>query len=252
MDPKSFPLMNDERWLAFDVDGTLTESRKVICPDFKEWFMETVPMDRVVLVTGSDKEKTVEQVGLDFWSSCAKALQCCGNEMYKYGKRVTGSHWEPSEPLLQILNKELESSGYTERFGQHIEKRIGMLNFSVVGRGAVGDQRDRYAKYDRLTNERAAIAKRVSDATGLSAVCGGDTGIDIFPKGRDKSQALNWLYKNVSFFGDRCEEGGNDYALAKALQDENSDSTMDRYHEIYHVESPDHTFELLKALMERF
>ena len=50
---------------------------------------------------------------------------------------------------------------------------------------------------------------------------GGQTGIDIGPWGSDKSQILIDFSKDdeLHFFGDRMEEGGNDYSLAKALQE---------------------------------
>ena len=37
----------------------------------------------------------------------------------------------------------------------------------------------------------------------------------IYPKGKDKSQALNHMIGETIFFGDKCEGGGNDYSIAK-------------------------------------
>ena len=52
----------------FDVDGTLTNPREPINPEFSRYFGEWVVKsqergDRVFLVTGSDKQKTGEQGG---------------------------------------------------------------------------------------------------------------------------------------------------------------------------------------------
>ena len=54
----------------------------------------------------------------------------------------------------------------------------------------------------------------------LSVALGGQTGIDIGPKGSDKSQILRDFNDDdeIHFFGDRIEEGGNDYSLAKAVE----------------------------------
>ena len=248
-----FSLMREERWLVFDVDGTLTPTREPMVPGFKSWFMENIPMERVCLITGSDKEKTIAQVGEDFWSQCKYAMQCGGNDTYSRGKHVTHSRWTPSESLLGILNSELSNTKYDELCGNHIEVRTGMENFSIVGRDAVGDQRSRYVDFDLETRDRSSIAKKIREATGLEAVCGGDTGIDIFPKGRDKSQALNLLYKNISFFGDRCDAGGNDYALARALWTQNHKpvSRMVRHHEVYPVSGPYETETELRKLIAR-
>ena len=48
----------------FDVDGTLTEPRATIDPDFRKCFIDYVKLEqsnnnRVYLLTGSDKDKTI-------------------------------------------------------------------------------------------------------------------------------------------------------------------------------------------------
>ena len=45
----------------FDVDGTLTPSRQEIDMDFAVFFTEFCAENDVYLVTGSDREKTIEQ-----------------------------------------------------------------------------------------------------------------------------------------------------------------------------------------------
>ena len=47
----------------FDVDGTLTPSRREIEPDFKNFFSNFCEHNNVYLVTGSDFPKTHEQLG---------------------------------------------------------------------------------------------------------------------------------------------------------------------------------------------
>ncbi len=47
----------------FDVDGTLTPSRKQIHPGFSAEFLIFCCKFDTYLVTGSDKDKTIEQVG---------------------------------------------------------------------------------------------------------------------------------------------------------------------------------------------
>ena len=50
---------------VFDVDGTLTHARKEMTPEFKTWFLNWMKNKNVYLVTGSDRPKTIEQVGED-------------------------------------------------------------------------------------------------------------------------------------------------------------------------------------------
>ena len=63
-------LKSTDTYLAFDVDGTLTPSRGELSDELKSLFVNNIAMDRVALITGSDREKTIEQVGLEFWESC--------------------------------------------------------------------------------------------------------------------------------------------------------------------------------------
>ena len=236
-----------DQWFVFDVDGTLTESRKKICPSFKDWFLTNMPMTRVALVTGSDREKTVEQLGEDFWEKCAFSLQCGGNEVYQFGSLVRSEVWRPHEDLTSALNRELSESKYDtrKRFGNHIELRAGMLNFSIVGRNAVGQQRVDYSAYDKKTNERQEIAQRIRDSfLGIDAFCGGDTGIDIFPVGRDKSQTMSLLGPNLMFFGDRCDEMGNDFPLAQAIE-----ANKNGHNGVFRVSGPPSVYHYLESLV---
>ena len=55
----------------FDVDGTLTPSRGRIDKDFEKFFLDFTKKHNVYLVTGSDYEKTEEQLGEEI---CNKLL----------------------------------------------------------------------------------------------------------------------------------------------------------------------------------
>ena len=57
--------MGDLKKFIFDVDGTLTPSRGKIDPDFLQFMLYFAGINDVYLVTGSDRDKTLEQVGLD-------------------------------------------------------------------------------------------------------------------------------------------------------------------------------------------
>ena len=46
----------------FDIDGTLTPSRLPINKNFEIFFINWMKEKNVYLVTGSDKEKTIEQI----------------------------------------------------------------------------------------------------------------------------------------------------------------------------------------------
>lgn len=201
---------------CFDVDGTLTPSRSIIDEEFRVEFLNFAANNNVCLVTGSDYPKTLEQVGPAILDACKLVFNCCGNEVRTKGHIRYQSSWKPGGMLIVFLENLLSKSGFSVRSGNHIENRVGMVNFSVVGRNATKEQREMYIAWDKLVNEREDFAARIRQSfPELDCAIAGETGLDIYPKGKDKSQVRNWIDGELIFFGDRCEEGGNDFPLAK-------------------------------------
>ena len=205
----------------FDVDGTLTPSRKQIdSAFFAEFHIFCCKFD-VYLVTGSDRDKTVEQVGLDIYNRCKRVFNCSGADIYDGNNSVYRSDWKPSDELISFLNDELDHSTFPIRTGNHIEHRPGGINFSILGRGKDNMKgRDEYVKWDRNTAERITIADRIKNQfPNLNVQIGGQTGLDISDS--DKSQIIKYFSfdDEIHFFGDMMEEGQNDYPLAKAVQE---------------------------------
>lgn len=213
---------------VFDVDGTLTPSRSKIDPYFEQFFIKFCERNAVYLVTGSDLPKTQEQLGVDVFRSVRGIFACSGNQYIKAAYLVQSiniapafeyvyqNDFELTEDEEAALEEELKRSGFSVRTGNHIEKRIGMVNFSIVGRNANRDERQQYIVWDNATNERAEICKRLNRMfTRLECVIGGETGIDISQVGHNKSQVRKHIEGPITFFGDRCEYGGNDYPLAR-------------------------------------
>jgi phosphomannomutase len=204
----------------FDVDGTLTPSRQSMDPEFKEFFKAFVQSNKVWLVTGSDYAKTVEQLGADITERVVTCYNCSGNDVWHRGMRVNSKPFEAPKELYDLMLGWLHISSFPLRTGNHIEKRVGTINFSIVGRNCTLEERKMYIKHDRDNRERESIAYQInSEFPNITAVVGGETGIDIFRKGGDKSQILKDFddVKNIIFFGDRTERDGNDYPLAKHL-----------------------------------
>ena len=65
------------------------------------------------------------------------------------------SDFNLSKKLRDILNTQLHRSSWPYKFGNHIEERIGLINFSIIG-------------------------------TELEATVGGQISIDIYPKENNK------------------------------------------------------------------
>ena len=226
----------------FDVDGTLTPSRGRIDKEFEEWFLDFCMWHDVYLVTGSDNPKTIEQVGESIGNACKRLYNCSGSDVYEQGKNTYTSDWKLPQETRIWLEEQLEQSEFVLRTGLHIEERPGMVNFSMVGRNATIGERKLYVEYEEGFKEREAIAKEFEKRfPKLQAVVGGETGIDIFPRGNDKSQILRDFDPDdeIHFFGDRMDPAGNDYPLKKIILDNDLGIC-------YNVKDYEHTWELLK------
>ncbi len=204
----------------FDVDGTLTDSRQQIDLSFEAFMIKFCCKNDVYLVTGSDREKTVEQVGLDVYYRAKRVYNCSGADVYEKDVNVYKSNWTISDEVKKFLQDELDYSQFPIRCGNHIEERPGGINFSILGRGEGVNLADReeYVKWDRNTGERVLIADRLKNQfPNLNVQIGGQTGLDI--SDNDKSQILRdfSLDDDIHFFGDMMQEGQNDYPLAKAV-----------------------------------
>ena len=203
------------------MDGTLTPSRKKIEHEFWAPFLIFCRHNDVYLVTGSDRQKTLEQLGLDICYTAKRVYNCSCSDVYEKDKNVYRDDWELPKEVENFLMDELAYSCFPIRNGLHIERRPGGVNFSILGRGKdpfIG--RAEYMKWDKERLEREDIAGRLRNAfPDLSVALGGQTGLDIGPLGSDKSQILRDFSKDdeLYFFGDRVEKGGNDHTLAMAI-----------------------------------
>ena len=206
----------------FDVDGTLTPSREQINPEFLLFMMFFAAKHDVYLVTGSDRDKTLEQIGVDLYNAVKRVYNCSGADVYEQDKNVYRSEWTLPWDVERFLYDELDYSVFPYRNGNHIERRPGGVNFSILGRHEdTSLRRKEYIKWDKERLERQDIADRIRTSfPELTVALGGQTGVDIGPKGSDKSQILRdfRLGEEVVFFGDRMEEGGNDYSLGEAVK----------------------------------
>ena len=215
----------------FDVDGTLTPSRLKMDKKFKKFFKEWALKNTFYLVTGSDLPKLQEQMdGLEIYSK--GIFTCCGNQHWNLDTGnintsidlVYENKFELPKHLNMFLDVILKQSPYPHRYGNHIEDRGSMVNFSIVGRDCTQEQREHFFEWDNEKQERVKIANIIkTKAKGIDAVIGGQISIDIYPEGNDKSQILKHIdYDECNFIGDRTKEGGNDYPLAKLMKETNN------------------------------
>jgi len=229
----------------FDIDGTLTPSRLRIDPEFETFFLEWMKGKDVYLVTGSDKDKTIEQVGEKIWTNAKRAYQSCGNAVYENGKLIEKKDFIPPTDLINMLHDYLRASDWQHHHGNHIEERIGLLNYSTVGRNCDQSSRNAYYDWDRISGERLMLCKMIENEwPELEASVGGQISIDIYPKGQNKAQVLGDILGPITFFGDKCQPGGNDFPIVDRLKQLNESTNLSCT--IHEVKDYKDTWEVLK------
>jgi phosphomannomutase len=245
-----------DRIFIFDVDGTLTPSRLPMTKEFQKFFKQWIKKNKFYLVTGSDLPKLQEQ--MCFFDIEAEGIfTCCGNQFWlpnpsvpiQSADLIYDNKFKVPRKLNKLLGTILSNSRYPHRYGNHIEDRGSMVNFSIVGRDCTQEQREEYFEWDKENGERKIIANAVKEKfPDLDAVIGGQISIDIYPKGNDKSQVLNVIEQErlvppseYIFIGDGIENYGNDYPLAELM-----DNT--EICDWYHTKGWEHTKEILESL----
>jgi len=228
----------------FDVDGTLTEPRQPMDFKFADWFKSWVSKHDVYLISGSDLPKIQEQIPLRILNKCKGIFSCMGNELWQQDRNknlclVHRNELEVPEEAEAFLESKIDASNFKYRKPPHFEYRTGMLNFSVVGRGASSALRQYYREWDEMNLERTKIAKEFNKLFnykyGIEALAGGEISLDIQAIGKDKGQAIDHLnYDHYVFFGDKCSPSGNDFSLYKKVQEK------------WHVQDYKQTFSILK------
>ena len=235
----------------FDVDGTLTPSRLRMTEEFAKFFDKWSSKNKYYLVTGSDLDKTKEQLPIAYVDRAEAIFTCCGNQMWRDDESIYDNKFKVPRKLNKLLGTILSNSQYSHRYGNHIEDRGSMVNFSTVGRDCTQEQREEYYKWDLEKGERQIIANAIKEKfPDLDAVIGGQISIDIYPKGNDKSQVFDVIEQErlvqpdeYIFIGDGIENGGNDYPLAELMDNlEGCDW--------YHTKSWKQTKEILENLSD--
>lgn len=209
----------------FDMDGTLTPARQPMMPDFAFRFLPWLKAHMAYLAAGSNYEKVTEQLPPDAVSSFSGIYSSMGNVFHKKGEEIYRNEIKLNKEMLQYLERCRRNTTYTGNlFGNYLELRPGMLNFSVLGRNCPFSERSKYNEWDNEHHEREKIAEEMNEKfPEYETSLGGKISLDIVTKGCGKEQIAARIREahpndKLIFFGDRTEKGGNDYALAEALR----------------------------------
>jgi phosphomannomutase len=106
---------------------------------------------------------------------------------------------------------------FNKKFNEFL---IGMMNIAPCGRQCTSEERKIFHDFDEIHKIRVNMIKALKEEfqdVELSYGIGGQISFDVYPVGWDKTFCLSRLPKNkfkeIHFFGDQTEPGGNDYEI---------------------------------------
>ena len=219
--------------ILFDVDKTLSESRCKMTMDMRNLLVVLKNKGYTIgIVGGSDFEKQKEQLGEDIRDFFEYTFSENGLVAYHWNQPIL-YHSSIEYPQLTIqkflgdvfltefIDYVLEALSKIKlpfKRGVFIEMRNGMINICPCGRSVTSEERKMFEVFDHEHHIRKTLVNILALKFGktLKFSIGGTISIDAFPHGWDKTFCLQFvqhLYKDIHFFGDQTQQGGNDYEI---------------------------------------
>ncbi|ELA41920.1 HAD hydrolase, family IIB [Vittaforma corneae ATCC 50505] len=207
----------------FDVDGTLSPSRRTAPSKSIHMLNELRKRVYVAFVGGSDLSKQEEQIGPELLDIFDYGFPENGTLFYKGRERVSAASIitflgeDNYKILINKVLRILSESDCPIKRGTFVELRQALINVSPIGRTCTQEERDKFNEFDKKSNLRKNICEQLKDTCdkmNMQTSIGGQISIDIFPKGWDKTYCLQHIKQDkIFFFGDMTMEGGNDYEI---------------------------------------
>lgn len=219
------------RLMAFDLDGTLAESKQPVSAEMGEILSELLTYMPVAIMSGAGFQQFERQLlpafpgGTHFERLFLFPTNAAACYVYKNEKWVP--HYDHSfnsferGRILQALKEALEETGFGDdhdrpkEWGERIEDRGTQITFSALGQKAPVEAK---VEWDPTREKRMplykSLARRLPDfSIGLNAT----TSIDITHKGINKAYGIRQLVKltdisvvEMLYVGDALADGGND------------------------------------------
>lgn len=222
--------MDTPSLVAFDLDDTLAPSKGTISPRIADLLTALLARVDVAIISGGNEVQFRTQVISQLAESDALTrlhlLPTCGTRYLRHdgaGFSPIYSHdlsVEEKTSALTALREEAEQLGFwePEPWGDILEDRGSQITFSALGQQAPREAKHLWdATGAKRTALRLAVAARLP---GLEVRSGGSTSIDITRAGIDKAYGMRQLADHTGialtamlFYGDRLDEGGNDYPV---------------------------------------
>jgi phosphomannomutase len=219
--------------IAFDLDDTLAVTKSPLSDLMCERLVELLEKYEVCVISGGNFEQfkiqLIDRLKADTAIySRLHIMPTCGTRYYRFNEK--SGEWnkvyaedltvEQKRRVIAVLEEGARHFGYWEEnpAGEIIEDRESQITYSALGQKALPE--DKY-KWDpdgtKKHHLRDYAAERLPD---LEPRVGGTTSVDVTLPGVDKAYGMQKLMEhlklekeNILFFGDKLEEGGNDYPV---------------------------------------
>lgn len=214
--------------IAFDLDGTLAESKQPLQAPMQEAIADLLAVAHVAVISGGDWPQFDKQVAsrLPARADLSRLwlMPTTGTKLYTHRNGA----WAPvyaelfddaqKQAILAAFDASLEATGFVPEqiWGERIEDRGSQITFSALGQQAPIHAKEQWdPDFARRKVIQADLRTRLP---GLSINMGGATSIDITREGVDKGYGLQKLrdasgiaLDAMLFIGDAIFPGGNDY-----------------------------------------
>ena len=220
------------RLVAFDLDDTLAPSKGPIDARIGALLLALTERVDVAIISGGNETQFRDQVLSQLGEAPAAALArlhllpTCGTRYLRHDgddfRALYALELSAAErhAAFAALREEAERLGLweAEPWGDILEDRGSQVTFSALGQRA---PREAKHAWDPSGAKRAALREAVAARLpGLEVRSGGSTSIDITQAGIDKAFGMRELssrtgipLEDMLFYGDRLDEGGNDYPV---------------------------------------
>jgi hypothetical protein len=180
----------------FDINASICPSNQPIDASFKYVFENWQGKNKTCLVTNNTYDNILPRIGRRIIDQSVATFTCGGNMVRMAGKDAIVDTWRASPDIISYLESILKTSEFKIRSGPNIEYRTGMISFSVVGKAATEEERNRYKNWDKTNRERKTIIDYINkNFNDVTAIITGDTSVDVCRKNHDKSQVFQYFQK---------------------------------------------------------
>jgi phosphomannomutase len=213
--------------IAFDLDGTLAESKQPLADDMGEALAALLDVADVAVISGGDWPQFDKQVASRLPERTDRSrlwlMPTTGTKLYRFANVWTQIYAElfddgQKKAIFAAFDDALKATGFVpaQTWGERIEDRGSQITFSALGQEAPLEAKSKWdPDFAKRKIIQADLRKRLP---GLSINMGGATSIDITREGVDKAYALKKLrdaseiaLDKMMFIGDAIFPGGNDY-----------------------------------------